>query len=67
MITVFCKILVYKTLFAVLQKIFPSIPDKPNTINNIIIFLAINLDILPQSHFVHPGIVSFLSLLHINV
>lgn len=36
MITIFCKIfLLYKTLFAVLEKTFSSIPDKPNSVNNI--------------------------------
>ena len=30
---VFCKILLYKP--AVLQKTFPPIPDKPNTVNSI--------------------------------
>lgn len=53
MITVFYKIfLLYKTLFAELQKTF-FIRDKPNAMKYII--LAGNLDDPPQSHLINKS------------
>ena len=66
-IAIFYKILLYKTLFTVVQKTFSSIPDEPNMIKKMYHPLGSTYILLLQRDFAYQRVESHIFLSHIHI